>query len=310
MNSSRRVFLAQASVAAGAVLLTKHFGSAALGGQPGETIAGTSNALVIYHTNSTNGNMGPVHKTLGGLRQINTHLKNEGNSALLLDAGNFFNTRMSFEQQKAVATIMNSTGYKAAGISGLDISDDGRHLKALAPYMEFSLINCNHRFTPGLKSFIKPYRIFKNGAIKIGVTAVCTPLKGATYINAIDCANRTTRFLKENEGCQLVICLSDLGPKRQESELNDQMLAEASEHIDMIIGNDHGKLQLNDAVWRNKLKHEVVFSAAAVKGLTMGKTVFNFTEDKQKKGVSVEHIIPGKPAGQNFAAALRQLSLA
>ncbi len=62
----------------------------------------------------------------------------------------------------------------------------------------------------------------------------------------------------------------------------------------MIIGIDHGKLHNDDAALRDELKNEVIFSAAAGKGLTLGKTVINFSDDKQKKGVAVEHIIPGE----------------
>ena len=310
MNSSRRVFLSRATLVAGTVVFAKHIDPISPAGKPGTFSAGAANSLTVYHTNSINGNAGPVYKTAGGLRKINTHLKNGGNAGLLLDAGNFLTRHGSVDEQKQVVAMMNITGYKAAGISGLDLSDGGSLLSALNPLMQFSLINCNHRFTAEVNSFIKPYEVFKNGGIKIGITAVCAPVKGAAYKNAIECANRTARFLKEDERCHLVICLSDLGPAGQNPELNDQALAEASEHIDLIIGNDHGKLHNNDRVMRNKLKHEVIFSAAAARGLTIGKTVVNFSEDMTKKGIAVEHIIPGKPADQKFGAAMRELSLA
>ncbi len=309
MNSSRRTFLSQATVVAGAVVITKRIGTLALTSQPG-AFSNAENALTVYHTNNINGNVGPVHKNVGGLRKINIHLVNEGKGGLLLDAGNFLTRRGSVDDKKQVIAVMNNTGYKAAGISGLDLSDGGKLLAALNPGMQFSLINCNHGFSAQVKPFVKPYQVFKNGGIKIGVTAVCAPIKGAAYKNAIECANRTARFLKETENCQLVICLSDLGTAQQNPMLNDRALAESSEHIDLIIGNDHGKLLGNDMIMRNKLKHEVVFAAAVANGLTLGKTVFNFSDDKTKKGVAIEHIIPGKPAGQKLGAAMREITLA
>jgi len=310
MNSSRRAFLSQATIIAGAAVITKHINSPALTGQSDTFLAGDENTLTVYHTNGINGNVRPVYKNVGGLHKINTQIGNEGNAGLLLDAGNFLTHSGGLDEQKQLVAIMNTIGYKAAGISGFDLSDGGSLLNALNPLMQFSLINCNHRFAAAVKPFIKPYQVFKNGAIKIGVTAVCTPIKGATYKNAIECANRTALFLKETEGCHLVICLSDLGPAKQNPDLNDRALAETSEHIDLIIGNDRGKLHNNDRVMRNKLKHEVIFSAAAARGLTIGKTVVNFSEDMTKKGIAVEHIIPGKPADQKFGAAMRELSLA
>jgi 5'-nucleotidase len=105
-----------------------------------------------------------------------------------------------------------------------------------------------------------------------------------------------------------VICLSDLGPSGRGNALNDQLFAQTSEHIDMIIGNDNGKFPNNDMVLRNKLKHEVIFSAAASEGLTLGKTIVTFNKDKQKNGLALEQIVPGQPASQNYGAALRELS--
>jgi 5'-nucleotidase len=310
MNSSRRLFLAHATVAAGAVALQKKFVSTTLSGKLTNTIQGDSNAVTVYHTNGLMGSLGPVYKTAGGLRQINAQLQNEGTNNLLLDAGNFLNIRSGFEQQRQLVDLMNNSGYKAAAVSGMDFSDGGLQLTVLAPHMKFSLVNCNHLFTPALKKIIKPYLTFKSGNLKIGVTGVCAPLKGVTYADAVECANRTARFLKETERCHLVICLSDLGPAKKENEISDQTLAKSSEHIDMIIGNDHGKLHNNDAVWHNKQKREVIFVAAVSKGLTIGKSVISFNDEKLKKGIAIEHIIPGKPAGQNYGAALRELSLA
>jgi len=309
MNSSRRLFLAHATVVAGAVALQKKFVSTALSGKLSNTITGDLDEVTVYHTNSIMGNVGPVYKTIGGLGQINAQLQNEESSKLLLDAGNFLNTRAGFERQRQMVEMMNNSGYKAAAISGMDLSDGGRQLTALAAHMKFSLVNCNHRFTPALKKIIKPYLTFKSGNLKIGVTGVCTPLKGVAYNDAIECANRTALFLKETERCHLVICLSDLGPSKKGNDKSDQTLANSSENIDMIIGNDHGKLHNNDAVWHNKLKHEVVFVAAVNKGLTIGKSVISFSDEKLKKGITIEHIIPGKPAGQKYGAALLELSL-
>jgi 5'-nucleotidase len=310
MNSSRRLFLAHATVAAGAVALQKKFVSTTLSGKLDNTVQGDGNAVTVYHTNGIKGSVGPVYKTAGGLRQINAQLQNEGTNNLLLDAGNFLNMRMNFEQQRQLVALMNNSGYKAAAISGMDLSDGGEKLTTLAADMKFPLVNCNHRFTPDIKKIIKPYLTFKSGDLKIGVTGVCAPLKGVAYNDAIECANRTACFLKETERCHLVICLSDLGPVRKENELSDQALAKSSEHIDMIVGNDHGKLHNNDAVWHNKQKREVIFVAAVNKGLTIGKSVISFNDEKLKQGVTIGHIIPGKPAAQKYGAALRELSLA
>jgi len=307
MTTSRRLFMAQASVVAGVVILKKHFVPVNLAVNPGESTFVSDNTLIIYHTNNLNGRIEPDYQNPGGFDRIGLQLKNEKNPGLLLDAGSFLNTGHSFSQQKNTVALMNAIGYKAAAVGGLDFSGDGERMAALIPQMQFSLVNCNHRFSAGLKSLIKPYRVFKAKGLKIGVTGVCLPLNGAKYIDAIECANRTARFLKEDERCNLVICFSDLGFGNGENELSDQKLAATSEHIDLVIGTDRGKFNNNDRVLRNKLKHEVVFSAAVGKGLTIGKTVIDFNDEKRKHSMIVEHIIPGKPENQSFAVALREL---
>src|ERR1700722_4531620 len=219
MTTSRRLFLAQASLVAGSAVLKRNLIATNVSGQSGNTIRGSNNAVIICHTNGINGNMGPVYKNVGGLRQIRTQLKNESGGHLLLDAGSFLTTRGDFDQQKHIVEMMNSTGYKAAAISGMDFSGDSGQLAELFRYMQFSLINCNHKFNPGLKSFIRPYLLIKTGGLKIGVTGVCLPIKGAAYFDPIECANRTAQFLKENERGHLVICFSNLGFGKGETVL-------------------------------------------------------------------------------------------
>jgi 5'-nucleotidase len=310
MTTSRRLFLAQASLVAGATVLTKHLRSANPAGILTRTIDSGNDALTIYHTNNLNGQIGPVYKNFGGLNQVKLHMGNKTRTGLLLDAGGFTNKSDSFEQQKNIVGVMNDAGYKAAAISGLDFSGSTHRLAELVSHMKFQLINCNHRLNKELQSLIKPYTVVRAGTVKIGITGVSAPLNGAVYFDAIECANRTARFLKHNEGCHLVICLSDIGFNKGGNELSDQKLAAESEHIDIIIGRDRGNFLGNNVVLHNKLKQEVVFSAAVGKGLMPGKAVVCFDDDRKKKRFTVEHVIAGKPDDKSFAAAFRELQSA
>lgn len=255
--------------------------------------------------NGINGHIEPVYRGMGGLRQLNNSVENDKNGYLLLDAGGFLNANDGFAHQKATITMMNRARYTAAAISGLDLSDNGEQLQRLG--MQFPLINCNHQFPPLLKGIIKPYHIIKAGAITVGITAVTRPVKGAVYKNAIVCANRTARFLKETEGCHIVICLSDLGLSEQPGLPGDRTLAEVSEDIDMIIGSDQGSLLHNNMLFSNKVKREVVFSTAIEGALTAGKTVFSFSNDRQKKAVDIDHVFPGQSTSQSMAACFREV---
>ena len=67
---------------------------------------------------------------------------------------------------------------------------------------------------------IKPYKIFEKDDIKIGVFGLGIELEGLVdtrnyketiYLNPIEIAQDMSRILKEDENCDLVICLSHLG---------------------------------------------------------------------------------------------------
>src|ERR1700753_973193 len=105
MNSSRRTFIARASVAAGAVVLQKGIYPVKLAATSTGAVNG-STKVTIYHTNNLGGNLNPVHKTIGGRRQINVHLNSDKADNLLLDAGAFLNNRKHFELQSDVIDIM------------------------------------------------------------------------------------------------------------------------------------------------------------------------------------------------------------
>src|SRR5690606_15319400 len=88
-----------------------------------------------------------------------------------------------------------------------------------------------------LKGKTKPYHIFEKSKVKIGVFGVGIELKGLVpkklyqdiqYMDPVAEAQKTADILKNDEGCDFVICLSHLGYKYQENKISDTILGQTT----------------------------------------------------------------------------------
>ncbi|MFI5137332.1 MAG: hypothetical protein ACHQIM_05855 [Sphingobacteriales bacterium] len=310
MNNQRRLFLSRLTFLAGVAALNKPLNSVAAVAKRINTLHKAKSAIIVYHTNDLHGHIDAVYDKFGGLSQIETLLKNEEIKGLLLDAGGFMNCANSIMRQKQVIARMNAIGYHAAAIGGEELSNGQEYLAALVPLMNFNLLNCNLQFDGKLAKLVKPYLIINSGNFRVGITGVCHPVNGINYNDAIESANRMARFLKADEKCDFVICLSHLGYEQEGDKADNQKLAMQSENIDMIIGGKNNKLLNNSMVLRNKMEHEVILAQTGWDGIMMGRTIINFDKTKQKNGIRTKHFIPGMRDNQSYAASFSALQLA
>jgi 5'-nucleotidase len=294
---------------AGTAAFSKPMSSAAAISKHINTLHAAKSAVTVYHTNDISGNINTVLKNQGGLNLIKAELQKQETSGLLFDAGNFMNGRQDRSHQREVINMMNNMGYHAAAVGSHELLMGQDQLAALAPLMKFALLNCNYEFIGSLKHVVKPFTIITTGRFKIGVTAVGGQINGIKYNDAITSANKIANSLKNDEKCDLVICLSNLGYMRDGDMPDNQKLAAQSENIDLIVGSNTDKLMINSMVLRNKLKNEVILAQTAWHGLMMGRTIINFDNDKQRNGLHTKHIIPGMQP-ESFTAAFADFELA
>ena len=309
MNNQRRVFLGQMSLIAGISALSRPLNSMAAISKHLNTLYTAKTDVTIYHTNDLHGNINSEYNNAGGLKQIRNMLCNQETNGLLLDGGDFLHKSNSIAQQKEVIHMMNTMGYHAAAVGEHELVFGQEHLAALVPYMNFALVNCNYNFNDELAKLIKPYVIINSGQYKIGITGVGHQVAGVTYNDAIHCANKTAKQLKEDEHCDIVICFSHLGYRQEGGKPDDSRLARESEHIDMIISGRNRELISGQLIMQNKNKHEVIISQAAWNGLMIGKIVFGFGNGKQKFNIDSRYMVPGQPYGQKFATSYANLCL-
>lgn len=308
MNAKRRSFLKISSLLAGTAVLNNPLESAASITRKINSFDSRAVKVSIFHTNDLNGKLEASFKSFGGLKNVVDKLDEQENTGLLLDAGGFIAENGSPENSLNMISAMNKVGYHAAapGIHELALGEE--ELAKLVPYMQFELVNCNYSFqSTYLKKVVKPFVIIHSGKFKIGITGVGKPIDNIQYKDPFNSANKVAAHLKENEKCDLVICLSNLGYDRNSKAPDNKYLAEKSSHIDMIIGSDlNGKPE--QIVLKSKTGHDVMLSQCAKNGLLLGKTEFYFNADKQKHGLDMAQLIPGQRAGSNYAGTYQEVT--
>jgi 5'-nucleotidase len=308
MKNPRRLFLNQVAGIAGIAALNRPLASIASVSKHINTIYSADRAITIYNTNDLHGNIDAGYNNPGGVKLIKALLEDQDTSGLLVDAGDFLNSAHSSSQHKEIIRNMNGMGYCAATPGNHELALGQANLALLIPLMKFAMVNCNYRFDATLSSLIKPYIIVNTGKFKVGITGVGQPVNGVIYKDAIECANQTAQWLKTEQNCDLVICLSHLGYKNEGDKPDNKKLARQSEHIDMIVGGHNRKVLRGPMVVLNKQKQEVILSQACWDGLMMGKTVFDF-EASQKSYIKAKHFLSGDSSNDRFIASVRALRL-
>ena len=269
----------------------------------------------IIHTNDLHNNIESLQtgkkSGYGGLRNISASLAQIETSFLLLDAGDFLDDKASMEDHKRMIRSMNQLGFRAATIGNRELSNGVEHLASLMPLMKFSLVNCNYTFDdPYLCNNIHSYKILRSGRFKIGLTGVGTnqsiPTSGISWQHPYDKANSFARFMKEQKGCDLVICLSHLGYKQPSGNPANEEFAKASENIDLIIGGHSELIMPYQMILRNKLKHEVIVSHGGPGGILVKQVTFGFN-GQQRNRLAFKNFVPGSVAGSSGYDEIRRI---
>ncbi len=294
MRKDRRSFIGQLSVLAAAAAVSSPATSLA---HAGKNIFSSRGEVNIFHTNDLG-----VSSAFADPRRLK-ELFAKDRRGLLVDAGGFFN----IDSPAQAINAMNQAGYLAANVGHHELSAGQDVLASLVPQMQFSLVNCNYRFNGALSRMIKRYVIVYAGNIKIGITGVGEPINGVDYTDAIQSANATASILKNNEKCDLVVCLSYLGYKNDGNQTDNRKLAAQSENIDLIISGNYQTVLSAPVIVLNRHKSEVAVSHAAWGGLMAGKMTFEFNSRGNKNISSGRYYAAGQLQDKKFIDCFTEL---
>ncbi len=267
--------------------------------------SGKKNALqkiTVLHTNDLHSRIEPFpngvpeYGGLGGFARIHAlvqKIRKEEELVLLFDAGDVFQGTpyFNFFNGEAEFKLMSKIGYDAGNLGNHEFDNGIEGIASQLKHLNFPLLNANYDFSgTELEGKIPAYKIFDKGDLRIGVFAVGVDLDGfvepknrgsIVFKNPVDVAEKMVNILKNENACDLVICLSHLGYKSITDENCDFDLAKRSRGVDLIIGgHTHTLLETPERVL-NLDGEEVLINQVGWAGIALGRV--DFYIDKKNK---------------------------
>ena len=213
--------------------------------------------LVILHTNDTHSTILPLNVNLddkdlagrgGFLRRIKMlkEQRQQHPDLLLFDSGDFSQGSGYYTLFKGEVEVglMNQMHYDAVTIGNHEFDFGMENMAKIFRQANFPIVCSNYDFTGTvLEGLVKPYITIKRNGVKIGVFALCPPLRGLvldnncegiTFLDPAEAGQKYIDLLRNQEKCDLVICLSHLGWK--DSEYPDERFVSLTEDCDLVLG--------------------------------------------------------------------------
>jgi 5'-nucleotidase len=259
--------------------------------------------ITILHTNDVHSHVEPFpsshykNPNQGGMARRATlveSIRKENSNTLLLDAGDIFQGTpyFNFYGGELEFKLMSMLKYDAATIGNHDFDNSIDGLYEQLPHAKFEFISSNYDFkNTVLDSHVKPYKVFVKDGIKIGVFGIGIKLTGLVdprmfketgYLDPVEIAQDMSTILKEEEHCDLVICLSHLGYHYKSDKIDDLKLASKTKNIDLIIGGHTHTFLPKPTVTKNSEGENVLVNQVGCYGINVGRVDFFFYSDKKK----------------------------
>lgn len=209
--------------------------------------------LTILHTSDTHSCIEPISKNdinpeqadkAGFIRRATLieQLRKETPELLLLDCGDFSQGSVYYNlfHGEVEIKLMNQMRYDAATIGNHEFDYGLQNMARLFKMASFPIVCSNYDFdeTP-LKGLTQPYIILQRAGMRIGIIGVAPQLDGLVakacyentkYIDPVTAAQPIVDKLRENEHCDVIICLSHLGIQE------DRRFIQQTHGIDVVLG--------------------------------------------------------------------------
>ncbi|WP_431164943.1 bifunctional metallophosphatase/5'-nucleotidase [Tenacibaculum halocynthiae] len=261
--------------------------------------------ITILHTNDTHSHIEPFkanhtrYANRGGVSRrasLIEQIRLENKNTLLLDAGDIFQGTPYFNYFEGALEfkLMSMLKYDVATIGNHDFDNSINGLYKQLPNAKFDFVSANYDFkNTVLDTHVKPYKIIFKDGIKIGIFGLGIELNGlvdkrmykeTTYLNPIEITQDITNTLKNEEHCDLIICLSHLGYyyKNNPDTISDLNLAKATKNIDLIIGGHTHTFLPKPTIIKNIDDKNTLINQVGAYGVNLGRIDFYFDENNNK----------------------------
>lgn len=210
--------------------------------------------LIILHLNDTHSHFEPLRSGKeagwGGVIEQAAYVdsvrnaEGEGN-VLLLHAGDFnqgssYFTRLGGDLE--VATL-NAMRYDAVTLGNHEFDNGIEDLTRRVKMLECPVVCANYDFSSfELGEYVRPYVVVEKAKRKIGIFGMLTDITKVVdrdiadrlpKFDDVETAQKWADYLRDEEGCDLVIALSHLG---YDGPAGDCGLVEKTRNIDLVVG--------------------------------------------------------------------------
>ncbi len=269
------------------------------------TVDSKTKKLTILHTNDVHSYIDPFPPThpknpnMGGVARraaLIEAIRKENPNVLLLDAGDIFQGTPYFNYYggELEFKLMSMMKYDIATIGNHDFDNSIEGLYNQLPNASFEFVNANYDFKNTIMDgHVKPYKIVYKDGIKVGVFGIGIELEGlvdkknykeTVYHDPVSVSQDMARILKQEEKCDLVICLSHIGYqyKNEPDKISDVRLATLTRDIDLIIGGHTHTFLDKPTIIKNADGKDVLVNQVGCYGVNLGRIDFYFDSDVSK----------------------------
>lgn len=218
--------------------------------------------LTIVHVNDTHSHFEPVRQSDGSLAGgileraafIDSVRRADGpGNVLFLHAGDFCQGSSYYTELGGAMEIdlINALGYDAVALGNHEFDNGLEDLARRLSRCQAPVVCANYDFsTFELGRHVHPYTIVEKAGRRIGIIGLLTDLSSVVdrdivdrmpYLDPVEAVNRYAALLRDEEGCDLVICLTHIGYRtsdnyEEDGELMDQDLVAATRGVDLVVG--------------------------------------------------------------------------
>jgi len=218
-------------------------------------------------------------------------VREEVGDLLLLDAGDIFQGTPYFNEfgGELEFKLMSQLRYDCATMGNHDFDNGLEGFERMLKHANFPFVTSNYDFNDTiLKGKTLPHKIIEKKGLKIGVFGLGVAFEGLVskknygstqYLDPIKVANEKAAYLKNEEKCNMVICLSHLGYQYKNTKVCDKDLAQQTENINLIIGGHTHTFLQKAETYSNKSGKKVLVNQAGWSALSLGRVDFVFSKN-------------------------------
>jgi len=266
--------------------------------------AAADTLITILHTTDTHSQIDPVSANdaqnagKGGVARRATlvkRIRQENPNTLLLDAGDVMQGTPYFNYYKGEVEYkaMSAIGYDAGTLGNHEFDNGVEALAAAMKFANFDLVSSNYDVKgTALEPLVKPYVVKTVGGIRVGLfglgispAALITPdnFKGVTFNDPVIAARNMVRILRDEQRCNLIVCMSHLGyyetPRR--NAVGDSQLAAQVDGIDFIAGGHTHTFMKEPVKQKQPCGDETLIFQVGKSGINLGRVDFTFGAGKK-----------------------------